>query len=46
LKNLKLALLAVKVLSTVQVVTALVESAGIAKGIVQASSKALIALAG
>jgi hypothetical protein len=46
LKNLKLALAATKVLSTVQVTTALVVSAGIAKGIVQASSIELTLLAG
>jgi len=46
LKNLKLALLVVKVLSVVQDTTALVVSAGIAKGIVQASSIELTFLAG
>jgi SNF family Na+-dependent transporter len=46
LKNLKLALLVSIVLSVLQVITALVVSAGIAKGIVQASSIELTLLAG
>jgi SNF family Na+-dependent transporter len=46
LKNLKLAFSVVIVLSVLQVITAYVVSAGIAKGIVQASSIALTLLLG
>lgn len=46
MKNLNLALVDAKVLSTLHVTTELVVSAGIAKGIVQASSIALTLLAG